>query len=55
MIDERAAEIYGGVQTAGGGRTFEQGVDFRAAEPTAGCVIGVSAALEEALRGGRIN
>ena len=39
MIDERAAEIYGGIQAAGGGRTFEQGVDSRAADPTAGCVI----------------
>jgi hypothetical protein len=53
--DERAAEIFRGIQAAGSGRAFEQGVNTWATEPTAGCVIGVNSLLEETLRGGRVS
>ena len=51
--DERAAELFRGIQAAGCGRAFESGGKFGATEPTVRGVLGVNPALEEALRGGR--
>jgi hypothetical protein len=53
--DERAAEIFRGIQAAGRGRAFESGGKFGATEPTVGGVLGVNPLLEEALRGRRVD